>query len=611
MAKRTAHVGNLKNVARNQAARYLDQPNVTSVGVAYKVKKGKVTKELCIQFTVGHKVAIESLDNEGLQNLPEFFEINGVKIPTDIIECDYEPSAMKVAVEEKSSRKVRMDPLMPGASIGHTSISAGTAGCIVFGSNDGQEYLLSNWHVLHGATGAIGETIVQPGKYDDDRIEANAAGTLVRSHLGVAGDCAIAKIDQRDVEPEIMELGVKVSEIADPDIGDKVVKSGRTTGVTYGIVSRIYVTVRLNYGAVGSHNIGCFEYVPDPAKPPADGEVSKGGDSGSAVMLVKSGKPTPRMLGLHFAGEVGNAPEHGLACYASSVFEKLELSPQPPAAVKIKGLHGTGYDWHFLSKRCSPPYPANTAASRRLLSHGGEKVFDYTHFSLVIDEKRKFAPWVAWNIDGASIKRVSRDGISFVKDPKLPASAQIGNELYKYNPLDRGHVARRADLCWGTISEARKANKDSFFYTNMTPQHARFNQSGRGGVWGNLENATFEAAKIQDLRVSVFGGPVLDSNDPVYRTVQIPREFWKVICYVDDDTNTLLHHAFLLTQADLIRGLEALDLDEFKVFEVPIQEIADRIGFTFRDLEVIAPEALDAVPIRRVSTVEEVLRPRG
>ena len=84
-----------------------------------------------------------------------------------------------------------------------------------------------------------------------------------------------------------------------------------------------------------------------------------------------------------------------------------------------------------------------------------------------------------------------------------------------------------------------------------------------------------------------------------------------MICYVDDDTKTLTHHAFMLTQADLIHGIEALDLDEFDVFEVPIQEIADRIGFTFRDLAATSPEALGAAPIRRVSSAEEVLRPRG
>ena len=36
------------------------------------------------------------------------------------------------------------------------------------------------------------------------------------------------------------------------------------------------------------------------------------------------------MLGLHFAGETVEPAEYALACYASSVFEKLEIEPLPP-----------------------------------------------------------------------------------------------------------------------------------------------------------------------------------------------------------------------------------------------------------------------------------------
>ena len=80
------------------------------------------------------------------------------------------------------------------------------------------------------------------------------------------------------------------------------------------------------------------------------------------------------------------------------------------------------------------------------------------------------------------MKKLSRKNIDFVKDPRLAADAQVGNELYRANRLDRGHLARRADLLWGSTSEAKKANTDSFFYTNITPQMDDFNQSARDGV---------------------------------------------------------------------------------------------------------------------------------
>jgi len=66
MPKKKINVADLKQIARYQAVRYLVQENVTSVGVGYKVKDGKQTNELCIQFTVGQKIALESLDGAGL-----------------------------------------------------------------------------------------------------------------------------------------------------------------------------------------------------------------------------------------------------------------------------------------------------------------------------------------------------------------------------------------------------------------------------------------------------------------------------------------------------------------------------------------------------------------
>ncbi len=607
MAEKKISSEELKRVARYEAARFLEQDNVTSVGVGYKIKNNKKTKELCIQFTVGEKVALEFLESEGLEELPKSFNVGGVNVPTDVLVRTYKTSANSTYNAENVNRKTKIDPIFPGASIGHPEISAGTAGCVVYDSVNGKEYMLSNWHVLHGEYGSIGDTIVQPGSYDDNRIEENMAGTLVRSYLGVAGDCAIAKIDQRSIDPRILEIGVKVSKVVDPQLGDKVIKSGRTTSVTRGIVSRIHVTVDLDYGHAGMHQIGGFEYVPDAEHPPANGEVSMGGDSGSAVMIVENGRPTEKIAGLHFAGETGNAPEHALACYASSVFKKLQISPMPPSESVQTGLHGAGYDTNFFSKKCSSPVPVNAAVSGNLLKYNNKKVFDYTHFSLVLDKKRKFAPWVAWNIDGANIKKVSRNGIPFKKDPKLPADAQIGNELYKNNPLDRGHIARRAALCWGSITEAKKANKDSFYFTNMTPQHERFNQSRQAGIWGQLENAIFDGARIEDLRVSVFGGPILNTDDPVYRGVQIPNEFWKVICYVNEDDGELVHHCFVLTQRDLISNIERLNFDDFEVYEVPIHEITSKIGFAFKDLEGVATESIGEQAIRRIKSMDDII----
>jgi endonuclease G len=161
-------------------------------------------------------------------------------------------------------------------------------------------------------------------------------------------------------------------------------------------------------------------------------------------------------------------------------------------------------------------------------------------------------------------------------DPKY----QVTDKLYAGNRLDRGHLARRADLCWGSDAEARQANRESFYFTNITPQLENFNQSTQGGIWGKLEDALFAQVDVQDLRVSVFGGPVFYEADRTYRGVQIPREFYKVLAYVE--SGKLRARAFLLTQD--LDGLEAIDLEQFRVYQVTLGEVESRCEFRFPEV---------------------------
>ena len=56
----------------------------------------------------------------------------------------------------------------------------------------------------------------------------------------------------------------------------------------------------------------------------------------------------------------------------------------------------------------------------------GEHVRHYTHFSLAMSASRRFARWVAWNIDGSAISKRPRKGIRFLLDDEYDATHQIG-----------------------------------------------------------------------------------------------------------------------------------------------------------------------------------------
>ena len=589
----------LRTFIRTRGQDFLEDPNITSVGVGHKLVDGKSTGELAIQFTVGQKVQAEGLEALGTTPIPDYITVGGVQVPTDVLERQYSPAFRRVGEAVAPERKTRLDPVVPGISIGNVHATAGTIGCVVYDANDGTPYLLSNWHVLHTAAGKIGDDIVQPGPADDNRVSRNRVGKLVRSYLGPAGDCAVSTIEDRAFAAEIAEIAVIPDTLGEPELGDKVIKCGRTTDVTHGVVRRVDVIAKINYPGVGPKPVGGFEIGPDPDHLPTDGEVSAGGDSGAAWMFKSgNGKTSTVLAGLHFGGETaGSTDEHALACLPQSVFKKLGISLTVPAMDEQIAEAGevvpVGYQPGFLGTTIPLPGVAASVRNDIAKSKDGAVVLNYTHFSLAMRRSRKFAAWVAWNIDGAALKRLPRTNLQFVKDPQLAADAQVGNELYADNRIDRGHIARRADLVWGSKPEAAAANKDSFFYTNIAPQMDDFNQSKRQGIWGRLEDAVFADVEIDDLKVSAFGGPVFSDDDRVYRNVKVPREFWKVLAFVVG--GQLKSRGFLLSQN--LEQLEVLELDEFRVFQVPLSEIQRRTGVRFpkalRDGDLdVGPEAL-------------------
>ena len=246
----------------------------------------------------------------------------------------------------------------------------------------------------------------------------------------------------------------------------------------------------------------------------------------------------------------------------------------------ISGARGadSGYSADFLGERVDAP-TIDDALQDDTVRLDGSEIIPYTHFSLALSKSRGFARWVAWNIDGGTLKRISRTGIPFIKDPRIPAGFQNGDELYSGNRLDRGHLARRADLLWGPLSEAKSANNDSFFFTNITPQMDDFNQSSKDGVWGRLEDTVFADVDVQDLKVSAFGGPVFHDDDRVYRETRLPREYWKILAYVEQ--GQFKSHAFLLTQN--LNPFEAIDFDEFRAVQVSTAELEQRTQLQLAD----------------------------
>lgn len=334
----------LVELLRSKAQKWVTLPNVTSVGVGYKSEGGRRTARTCIQVTVSKKLTISELKVQGLTPLPKSIRTaDGRLVPIDIVERNYrssyqilpEPSGSEFPAttfaDPRMTRRSWLSKIMPGVSVSGLEGIAGTIGAIVYDNATGVACVLSNAHVLCCPGKANGSAVVQPGRSDDADIDRTALGHVLRHHVGLAGDCAIAAIETRLYEEEIYELGIVPRRIAKPELGDRVVKSGRTTGVTLGEVVRVGVVASHDYGPpLGHVQIGAFEIGRVTTGNPS-GPISAGGDSGALWLVYDGQRVQDIAVGLHFASQSDPLSEedHALACSIHSVLEKLDVSFRP------------------------------------------------------------------------------------------------------------------------------------------------------------------------------------------------------------------------------------------------------------------------------------------
>lgn len=321
-----------------------------------------------------------------------------------------------------------------------------------------------------------------------------------------------------------------------------------------------------------------------------------GGNSGSPVINLKTGK----VCGLHFAGSYRERNFAVTAAWIKSRLKALSststfLGTASGAAAPEVGagsvelvrsaeeLEGReGYSEVFLGDDADlevplPEIGADFADRIAPVTGATDGVLRYTHFSIMMRSDRRMPFFTACNIDGNTLFNFARGVDRWFREPRLAREHQIGEDLYRSNPLDRGHLVRRLDPVWGeTRKEAKQAELDTFALTNCTPQHSSLNQR----TWLALEDYVLGNADNHALKVSVFTGPVLSDGDPEYRGVRIPREFWKVVVMVNAQTGRLSATGYLLSQADSLTDIEFL-FGEFRTYQVSLAVIEGKTGLAF------------------------------
>ncbi len=298
----------VQEMKRQHETRLLSMSNVVAIGVGLKIAGDVQTNEPSIVVSVVKKLPTIQLSESAL--VPK--TLGGVK--TDVIETG------KIFAFQDPTKKMR--PARPGVSIGHYQITAGTFGCLV--QRNGQIFILSNNHVLANSNaGQLGDAILQPGPYDGGtsadqigtleqfipvsfdagggtppppgcspltfmkRLFGQSASAMVNEPGNNTVDCAIARPLSADlVNADILNIGIPTG-VGIATLGTALQKSGRTTGYTTDQITQIDVTVSVDYGG----KIAVFK------NQLMAGAMSKGGDSGSAVLDMNK-----QVVGLLFAG---------------------------------------------------------------------------------------------------------------------------------------------------------------------------------------------------------------------------------------------------------------------------------------------------------------------
>jgi endonuclease G, mitochondrial len=316
------------------------------------------------------------------------------------------------------------------------------------------------------------------------------------------------------------------------------------------------------------------------------------------TMPSEMGEPVTITVPLNIMVRFGVPPQIVLTAESkpTPISEILEsIQPDPDYKSRL------GYNPNFLGFKVLLPKLGSAILSQALDVSNGQNSkkheLKYYHYSVIMNRERRIAFVAAVNYDAnAPFKHKREGGDKWFFDPRIKEDFQAGEIFYEGNPLDRGHLVRRADGAWGlTEQEAKLANDDTFHFTNCTPQHEIFNRSSKATekgllLWGNIENHLAKQAEKNNQKLCIFNGPIFRSTDKPHRGLPIPTEFWKVVVFKKDNGNPAAI-AFLFSQEALIKNLprEEFIVGDYQPFQVKLRDIEKRTNLNFGNLKKLDP----------------------
>jgi endonuclease G, mitochondrial len=152
-----------------------------------------------------------------------------------------------------------------------------------------------------------------------------------------------------------------------------------------------------------------------------------------------------------------------------------------------------------------------------------DQIIHHKGYTLSYNETHEQANWVSYMVTKVELEsKVAKRKDNFKEDTSvITGSASLLD--YKGSGYDRGHLAPAA-----TFVDDQKEMDESFYMSNMSPQHPSFNR----GVWKRLEEYERKVAMEKDT-VYVICGPVLTEGLKTIgpNNVSVPELYFKIIYY--------------------------------------------------------------------------------
>jgi len=264
------------------AARALKRATGAEPAIALGVAKGARRHDFRLAVRVQRRA---------LEALPAF-RARIERVSRHEVDIRYIGQVMKSARRPAATapwHRSRQRPLLIGASIGHVAVTAGTLGAFALHRKTQKPVILSNNHVLANEDAArIGDVVIQPGTHDGGRRRTDRVGTLLdfvplKNSGANLVDAALASVDSgigidAATLTGVGQLAGLRQDILEP--GAIVLKVGRTTGATRGVVTAIEVD-----DLVIGYDRGDLSFDRQIEIEGAEtGPFSDGGDSGSVIV---------------------------------------------------------------------------------------------------------------------------------------------------------------------------------------------------------------------------------------------------------------------------------------------------------------------------------------